>query len=69
MKSAATHERETPAHHEARLAAAGMSNEEISSQLVLSPNTVKYHLHSIYEKLSVPDRRSAVQFARLNNYL
>jgi DNA-binding NarL/FixJ family response regulator len=52
-----------------RLAATGMSNDEISSKLVLSPNTVKYHLHAIYEKLSVPDRRAAVQFARQNNFI
>jgi two-component system NarL family response regulator len=52
-----------------RLAATGMSNDEISAQLVLSTNTVKYHLHSIYDKLSVPDRRSAVQYARQNNLI
>ena len=43
--------------------AAGKTNKEIASQLYLSENTVKYHVHSILEKLNLPDRREAAKFA------
>ena len=43
--------------------AAGKTNKEIASQLYLSENTVKYHVHSILEKLNLPDRRAAARFA------
>jgi LuxR family maltose regulon positive regulatory protein len=41
-----------------------MSNQEIASELFVSVNTVKTHLKSIYRKLDVPDRRTAVRRAR-----
>jgi DNA-binding NarL/FixJ family response regulator len=44
--------------------AAGRSNKEIAEQLFLSENTVKYHVHSILEKLDLPDRKEAASFAR-----
>lgn len=44
--------------------AAGKSNQEIASQLFLSENTVKYHVHSILEKFNLPDRKEAARFAR-----
>ncbi len=44
------------------LISSGMSNKEISEKLFLSLNTVKHHLHSLYEKLNVPDRRAAAHF-------
>ena len=44
--------------------AGGTSNQEIANRLFLSENTVKYHVHSILEKLGLPDRRDASQFAR-----
>lgn len=44
--------------------AAGMSNQEIANKLYLSQNTVKYHVHSILDKLSLPDRRAAARFAK-----
>lgn len=44
--------------------AAGKSNQEIASQLYLSENTVKYHVHSILEKFNLPDRKEAARFAR-----
>lgn len=44
--------------------AAGKSNQEIASQLVISNNTVKYHVHSILDKLNLPDRKEAAKFAR-----
>jgi len=37
----------------------GASNHEIAQRLFLSENTVKHHIHSILEKLQVPNRRQA----------
>lgn len=42
----------------------GMTNQEIASCLYLSENTVKYHVHSILDKLGFADRREASKFAR-----
>jgi DNA-binding NarL/FixJ family response regulator len=47
-----------------RALATGMSNQEIAKSLVISENTVKYHLHSIFEKLGISDRREAANYAR-----
>jgi DNA-binding NarL/FixJ family response regulator len=44
--------------------ASGMSNQEIANRFVLSENTVKYHVHSILEKLQLKDRREAAAYAR-----
>lgn len=44
--------------------ATGMTNQEIATKLFLSENTVKYHVHSILDKLGFADRREASQFAR-----
>ena len=41
-------------------AAAGRSNKEISDQLCVSVETVKTHLHHIYQKLSVDGRVEAI---------
>ena len=41
----------------------GKSNQEISRQLVISENTVKYHVHSILDKLNLRDRKEAARFA------
>ena len=44
--------------------ATGKSNKEIAQQLVLSENTIKYHVHSILEKLNLGDRKEMARFAR-----
>ena len=41
-----------------------LSRLEIASELSVSPNTVSTHIRSIYAKLGVRDRSSAVQRAR-----
>ncbi len=47
-----------------RLLAAGMSNPEIAQQFVVSINTVKTQIKSIYGKLDVHRRADAVAKAR-----
>jgi DNA-binding NarL/FixJ family response regulator len=47
-----------------RAVATGKSNQEIGSELFLSENTVKYHVHSILDKLRLKDRREAAIYAR-----
>ena len=41
-----------------------LSRPEIASELSVSPNTVSTHVRSIYTKLQVRDRSSAVERAR-----
>jgi two-component system nitrate/nitrite response regulator NarL len=43
--------------------ASGKSNQEIALSLYISENTVKYHVHSILEKLGLEDRKQAARFA------
>jgi two-component system nitrate/nitrite response regulator NarL len=45
------------------LAAEGLSTREIATRLEVASATVKTHLQSIYHKLDVPDRASAVAAA------
>jgi DNA-binding NarL/FixJ family response regulator len=47
----------------ARLAAAGLTNQEIGSELFISPATVEWHVRQILTKLKVRSRR------RLRNVL
>ncbi len=49
-----------------RQIASGKSNQEIAEHFVLSENTVKYHVHSILDKLEVSDRKAAARYAREN---
>ena len=46
------------------LVAAGLSNAEIAEALGISENTVKVHLTRTYRRIAVPDRASAVRWAR-----
>ncbi|MET9295913.1 LuxR family transcriptional regulator [Streptomyces sp. NPDC003077] len=45
----------------ARLAAAGVANRDIASQLFLSTRTVEYHLYKAYPKLGVRSRRELAE--------
>ena len=42
----------------------GKTNKEIAKRLFISENTVKYHVHSILDKLDLPNRRAAAKFAK-----
>jgi len=42
----------------------GATNREIATELFISVNTVKHHIHSILDKLGVENRRQAADFAR-----
>jgi DNA-binding NarL/FixJ family response regulator len=42
------------------LIAEGLSNQQIAARLVISPKTVKNHIHSIYQRIGVHERGQAV---------
>ena len=47
-----------------RLVEGGLSNPEIAHKLVIEANTVKSHLHRIYQRLNVTTRYQAVKHAK-----
>jgi NarL family two-component system response regulator LiaR len=47
--------------------ASGASNQEIARRLCLSENTVKHHIHSIFKKLGIENRRQATLIANQHN--
>lgn len=47
-----------------RMVAAGLRNKEIASRLSITEGTVKFHLHSIYEKLQIDGRYALMSYAR-----
>ncbi len=47
-----------------RLLCAGLSNQEIAEQLVISRGTAKWHVHNILQKLTVSNRAQAIVRAR-----
>ncbi|MEM6728666.1 MAG: LuxR C-terminal-related transcriptional regulator, partial [Pseudomonadota bacterium] len=40
----------------------GLTNKELSKELEISTNTVKFHLSNLYDKLSVKNRAQAIAF-------
>jgi DNA-binding CsgD family transcriptional regulator len=53
----------------ATLLAAGLSNAEIATALVLSPHTVQDHVKSLFEKVGVTSRQELVARVFLDEYL
>jgi LuxR family maltose regulon positive regulatory protein len=47
-----------------RFLVAGLSNLDIARELVLSTNTIKTHVKSIYRKLNIKSREEAREVAR-----
>ena len=47
-----------------RMVASGLRNKEIAARLAITEGTVKFHLHSIYEKLQVDGRYALMNYAR-----
>jgi two-component system, NarL family, nitrate/nitrite response regulator NarL len=47
-----------------KMVASGLRNKEIASRLEVTEGTVKFHLHSIYEKLRIDGRYALMNYAR-----
>ena len=52
-----------------RLAARGLSNKDIATQLVVTPKTVGNHIEHIYTKIGATNRAGAALFAMRNGLL
>lgn len=50
----------------AGLAATGLSNPEIASQLFLSPRTIEYHLRKVFTKLGIASRSELIRLGDLS---
>jgi DNA-binding NarL/FixJ family response regulator len=48
---------------------AGATNRQIAEYLVISENTVKIHVHNIFEKLKLDNRREVAKFANMPGLL
>lgn len=44
------------------LLAEGLTNQEIAARLIVSENTVKYHIQNVYTKLDVTNRTEAARY-------
>jgi DNA-binding CsgD family transcriptional regulator len=61
-RTAGTHDQLTPQEAQiARMARAGLSNQEIGAQLFLSARTIEWHLRKVYTKLQISSRRQLKQ--------
>ena len=49
--------------------ASGKSYKSIASELIISLDTVKFHIKNIYSKLQVNNREDAINFAKKNKWL
>ncbi len=47
-----------------KLLSAGLTNQQLASELLISLSTVKWHLHNVYEKIGVGSRTAAAAYAR-----
>jgi two-component system nitrate/nitrite response regulator NarL len=47
-----------------RMVASGLRNKDIAARLDITEGTVKFHLHSIYEKLHIDGRYALMSYAR-----
>ena len=52
-----------------QLLAKGRSNKSIAIQFEISPNTIKYHVKNIYDKLQVHNREDAIKKATQKKYI
>ena len=52
-----------------KLVASGKSNHAIAEELLISENTVKYHLKNIMQKLGVSNRTEAVTLSIQKGYI
>jgi two-component system, NarL family, nitrate/nitrite response regulator NarL len=47
-----------------RMVAQGLRNKDVATRLGITEGTVKFHLHSIYEKLKIDGRFALIAYAR-----